>query len=71
VTAAVTRMFATCLPGLAPLVRQQLDRLPGITPTGSGFDGVGGLAPASLTPAGQFGVRLLGRPATIWCFRQK
>jgi SAM-dependent methyltransferase len=32
-------MFATCLPGLAPLVRRQLDGLPGITPTGSGFDG--------------------------------
>jgi len=32
-------MFATCLPGLAPLVRRQLDRLPGITLTGSGFDG--------------------------------
>lgn len=36
---AATRMFATCLPGLAPLVRQQLDRLPGIMPTGTGSDG--------------------------------
>jgi 23S rRNA G2445 N2-methylase RlmL len=34
-----TRMFVTCLPGLAPLVRQQLDDLPGITATGDGFDG--------------------------------
>ncbi len=32
-------MFAMCLPGLAPLVRQQLDQLPGIAVTGSGFDG--------------------------------
>src|SRR5215471_475436 len=32
-------MFATCLPGLAPLVRRQLDDLPGITATGDGFDG--------------------------------
>lgn len=34
-----TRMFATCLPGLAPLVRQQLDELPGIRTTDGGFDG--------------------------------
>jgi 23S rRNA G2445 N2-methylase RlmL len=39
VTAPATRMFAMCLPGLAPLVRQQLDQLPGIAVTGSGFDG--------------------------------
>jgi hypothetical protein len=39
VTAPATRMFATCLPGLAPLVRQQLDDLRGITATGDGFDG--------------------------------
>lgn len=38
-TVTVSRMFATCLPGLAPLVRQQLDQLPGIRVTGSGFDG--------------------------------
>ncbi|MBV9094347.1 MAG: methyltransferase domain-containing protein [Streptosporangiaceae bacterium] len=38
-TAPATRMFATCLPGLAPLVRQQLDDLPGITATCDGFDG--------------------------------
>jgi 23S rRNA G2445 N2-methylase RlmL len=38
-TEAATRMFAMCLPGLAPLVRQQLDQLPGIAVTASGFDG--------------------------------
>lgn len=32
-------MFATCLPGLASLVRQQLDRAPGIRATDGGFDG--------------------------------
>jgi len=32
-------MFATCLPGLAPLVREQLGQLPGIRVTDSGFDG--------------------------------
>lgn len=32
-------MFVTCLPGLAPLVRRQLDELPGVRTTGSGFDG--------------------------------
>jgi 23S rRNA G2445 N2-methylase RlmL len=39
VTEAATRMFAMCLPGLAPLVRQQLDQLPGVAVTDSGFDG--------------------------------
>jgi 23S rRNA G2445 N2-methylase RlmL len=34
-------MFATCLPGLAALVRRQLDDLPGVRSTGSGFDGRG------------------------------
>ncbi|HUB41812.1 MAG TPA: methyltransferase domain-containing protein [Streptosporangiaceae bacterium] len=34
-----TGMFATCLPGLGQLVRQQLDDLPGIAPTDDGFDG--------------------------------
>ena len=38
-TEATTRMFAMCLPGLAPLVRRQLDQRPGIAVTGSGFDG--------------------------------
>ena len=38
-TEATTRMFAMCLPGLAPLVRRQLDQLPGIAVTASGFDG--------------------------------
>jgi tRNA G10 N-methylase Trm11 len=32
-------MFATCLPGLGRLVRQQLDSVPGITITDDGFDG--------------------------------
>jgi 23S rRNA G2445 N2-methylase RlmL len=36
---SATRMFAMCLPGLAPLVRRQLDQRPGIAVTGSGFDG--------------------------------
>jgi 23S rRNA G2445 N2-methylase RlmL len=39
VTESATRMFAMCLPGLAPLVRRQLDQQPGITVTGGGFDG--------------------------------
>jgi 23S rRNA G2445 N2-methylase RlmL len=39
VTERATRMFAMCLPGLTPLVRQQLDQLPGIAVTGTGFDG--------------------------------
>jgi 23S rRNA G2445 N2-methylase RlmL len=39
VTESATRMFAMCLPGLAPLVRQQLNQQPGIAVTGSGFDG--------------------------------
>ena len=32
-------MFATCLPGLATLVSGQLNELPGIRTTGTGFDG--------------------------------
>jgi ribosomal RNA small subunit methyltransferase A len=32
-------MFVMCLPGLAPLVRRQLNDLHGITATGDGFDG--------------------------------
>jgi SAM-dependent methyltransferase len=32
-------MFATAIPGLAPLVGQALGELPGVTVTGSGFDG--------------------------------
>jgi 23S rRNA G2445 N2-methylase RlmL len=32
-------MFATCVPGLAPLVRERLDQLPGVKATGHGFDG--------------------------------
>jgi 23S rRNA G2445 N2-methylase RlmL len=32
-------MFATAVPGLAPVVRQELSGLPGITVQGSGFDG--------------------------------
>jgi 23S rRNA G2445 N2-methylase RlmL len=32
-------MFAMCLPGLAPLVRQQLDEMPGIKAGDDGFDG--------------------------------
>jgi 23S rRNA G2445 N2-methylase RlmL len=32
-------MFATCVPGLGPLVRRQLDELPGVSTTGAGFDG--------------------------------
>jgi len=39
VTDSATRMFAMCLPGLAPLVGRQLDQQPGIAVTGSGFDG--------------------------------
>jgi 23S rRNA G2445 N2-methylase RlmL len=35
----VSRMFATCLPGLAPLVGQQLRQRPRLLVTGSGFDG--------------------------------
>jgi 23S rRNA G2445 N2-methylase RlmL len=38
-TAPTTRMFAMCLPGLAGIVRQQLDELPGVRTTDSGFDG--------------------------------
>ena len=34
-----TRMFATAVPGLAPLVRRELATLPGITVADSGFDG--------------------------------
>jgi len=41
VSPAATAMFATCLPGLAPLVGQQLDDLAGVRTTGSGFDGRG------------------------------
>src|SRR6266545_8310590 len=37
--AAATRMFATAIPGLAPLVRRELTELPGITVTDSGSDG--------------------------------
>jgi 23S rRNA G2445 N2-methylase RlmL len=37
--APATRMFATCLPGLAQLVSQQLDDLPGVAATDRGFDG--------------------------------
>jgi 23S rRNA G2445 N2-methylase RlmL len=38
-TSQVSRMFATCLPGLAPLVGQQLRQRPRLLVTGSGFDG--------------------------------
>lgn len=34
-----SRMFAACLPGLAPLLRREADLLPGVRTTGSGFDG--------------------------------
>lgn len=34
-----TRMFVSVVPGMAPLVRRQLDRLPGVRVTDSGFDG--------------------------------
>jgi 23S rRNA G2445 N2-methylase RlmL len=36
---AVIRMFATCIPGLAPLVSDELATLPGVTVNGTGFDG--------------------------------
>jgi SAM-dependent methyltransferase len=32
-------MFASCLPGLGPLVRRQLDALPGLRTSATGFDG--------------------------------
>jgi 23S rRNA G2445 N2-methylase RlmL len=32
-------MFATCVPGLAPLVRRELGQAPGLRATDSGFDG--------------------------------
>ena len=35
----MTRMFATSVPGLAPIVLRELGRRPGITVRGSGFDG--------------------------------
>lgn len=35
----MTRMFATSVPGLAPIVLRELDRQPGITVRDSGFDG--------------------------------
>jgi hypothetical protein len=35
----MTRMFATSVPGLAPIVLHELGRQPGITVRGSGFDG--------------------------------
>src|SRR5438445_553512 len=34
-----TRMFATVIPGLAPIATRELARLPGITVNDSGFDG--------------------------------
>lgn|GEM_PF-1263139 len=34
-----TRMFAAVVPGLAPLVARDLERLPGVQVTSSGFDG--------------------------------
>lgn len=38
-SAKSTRMFATCMQGLGPLVRRELEDLPGVRVTDSGFDG--------------------------------
>ncbi|MDR2988519.1 MAG: hypothetical protein LBV34_27155, partial [Nocardiopsaceae bacterium] len=38
-TLTVSRMFATGLPGLAPLIRREIGQHPGIRVTESGFDG--------------------------------
>jgi 23S rRNA G2445 N2-methylase RlmL len=35
----MTRMFVTAVPGLGPMVRRELGRLPGVEVRGSGFDG--------------------------------
>jgi hypothetical protein len=35
----MTRMFMTAVPGLGPMVRRELGRLPGIVVRDSGFDG--------------------------------
>lgn len=37
--AGATRLFATAVPGLAPIVSRELEQLPGITVQDSGFDG--------------------------------
>lgn len=65
-TPDATRLYATCVPGLAPIVRRQMAALPGIVVTDIGFDGRSDLILFEATPEGRPAAQSLGTTEDVF-----